>query len=76
MSICSGCPAPCCYDRLVPLEDTEDSFESIELLGIQFLKMDKETRACVYLDISSGNCTIWKDRPKACRDFDCLLHGY
>lgn len=26
---------------------------------------------CVHLDPDNHRCTIWNERPRACRDFDC-----
>lgn len=77
MDLCSGCPAPCCYNRLVPLTDDEElRFEHIKLFGTSFLKSDKETGACMYLNTSNGNCSRWRDRPAACRTYDCRTDGY
>lgn len=80
--ICLFCDAPCCKENYVPLskEEIESGkyemiFESIfdfETKKIEkgyFLKRKKDG-SCVYLN-ELNLCTIWHERPKACRIYIC-----
>jgi Fe-S-cluster containining protein len=52
--------------KIVPL--TENSV----ILGYVATLRKKENGFCVYQDDKTKLCTIYKNRPSACRNFDCL----
>jgi Fe-S-cluster containining protein len=80
--ICLFCDAPCCKENYVPLTEEEVksgkyeaifntifSFETKKLETGYFLKRKKDG-SCIYLN-EVNLCTIWRDRPKACRIYFC-----
>lgn len=63
-----GCRTFCCrlLVRLTP-EEKEQLYP-----GEQRISMDKSPDGyCEKLDRTSWKCTIWEERPQACRAFDC-----
>lgn len=80
MDLCKGCPAPCCFNKIVPLseEDLKDEVllkNSATLFGTRVLKT-KENNACIFLDVEKGLCSAWNNRPYACKQFSCLEQGF
>lgn len=80
--ICLFCDAPCCKVNFVPLTDFEVKsgkydmvkqtifdFESKKIIKGYFLKRKKDG-SCIYLN-DFNLCSIWKDRPIACRKYAC-----
>jgi hypothetical protein len=66
------CGATCCTSFSVVLT-AEEAASNKYLWDIAFpyrLLVD-EHGTCVYFDRTSLSCTIWNDRPAACRTFDC-----
>lgn len=67
-----SCGAACCTSFSVVLT-AEEAASNKYLWDIAFpyrLLVD-EAGTCVYFDRTSLSCTIWADRPAACRTFDC-----
>jgi Fe-S-cluster containining protein len=88
-SPCGRCTAQCCRqtvsDFAVLLQGTDERRRfaawSIELsvrdhLGTTTLERVIPYRdgACPFLDTVDNRCTIYADRPRACRDFECTRH--
>lgn len=80
--ICLFCDAQCCKENFVPLtleEARSGKYEAVfnsifdfntkKLETGYFLKRKKDG-SCIYLN-EVNLCTIWKDRPKACRVYIC-----
>lgn len=66
------CGAACCTSFSVVLT-AEEAASNKYLWDIAFpyrLLVD-EQGTCVYFDRTSLSCSIWNDRPAACRTFDC-----
>lgn len=69
VDICRNCPVPCCHAVLVALVPCEEGkFESGSSSGV--LKMNDDGW-CYYFDKNNGNCTIYENRPIACRVASC-----
>jgi len=63
-----GCATFCCrlIVRLLPRERRKAAD------GVEKNCVDKAPDGlCVHLDRANHRCTIWHERPAACRDFDC-----
>ncbi len=88
-SPCERCSAQCCrqtvsdFAVLLQCDDERRRFAawSIELsirdhLGTTALERVIPYRdgACPFLDVTDNRCTIYADRPRACRDFECTRH--
>ncbi|MDI6861659.1 MAG: YkgJ family cysteine cluster protein [Caldisericia bacterium] len=80
--VCLFCDAPCCKENFVPLtleEAKSGRYEAVFLSIFDFntkkveegyfLKRKKDG-SCVYLN-EVNLCTIWRERPKACRIYIC-----
>lgn len=80
--ICLFCDAICCKENYVPLTEGEVksgkydavfnsifNFETKKLESGYFLKRKKDG-SCIYLN-ELNLCTIWKERPTACRIYIC-----
>ncbi len=66
----SGQCNACCFDLNVELDAAEAKrLDHFVQDGKSILSRD-ENGACTYLD-SRGMCSIYEDRPKSCRAFDC-----
>lgn len=71
----SVCHAVCCRTAVVPLADEEiktGRFRTMKHQGAVVLERTEE--GCVYL--KDNGCGIYKDRPAACRAFDCSQHRW
>ncbi len=80
---CEGCEAPCCKGMLIPLLTEKEFFSNaypIKVIDIPELKKDLPNSqnviglamlkdGCPFLKGSC--CSIYQDRPKACRVYDC-----
>ena len=69
----SVCHAVCCRTAVVPLADEEirgGRFRTMKHKGATVLERTDE--GCVYL--KGNRCSIYQDRPAACRAFDCSKH--
>jgi Fe-S-cluster containining protein len=82
------CGAVCCKTTIVLLTPEEkDNYdyvsptEGCNCRGCQAMRssgqvsLRRKDTGCVYLD-GAGNCSIYDDRPKQCRDFDCEKTWY
>lgn len=80
--ICYFCNAPCCKENFVPLTDKEVKskkydavYESIfnletkKITAGYYLRRKKDG-SCIYLN-KFDLCTIWRERPLACRVYVC-----
>lgn len=81
--ICQGCEAPCCKGKLFVLLTEKEFFSGkypMRFLNIPGLKKDFPNTEnviglamgkdkCFFL--KNNRCTIYEDRPKACRIYDC-----
>lgn len=68
------CHAVCCRTAVVPLADEEIAsgrFRSMKHQGGAVV-LERTAEGCVYL--KDNGCSIYKDRPAACRAFDCSRH--
>jgi putative zinc- or iron-chelating protein len=69
----SVCQAVCCRVAVVPLADeeiAEGKYDTQVENGVTVLKRTAD--GCTYL--KGFKCSIYKDRPAACRAFDCSKH--
>jgi Putative zinc- or iron-chelating domain len=67
----AGCSA-CCRGPFVQLTpDEAQRFPAVEIDGGLWLAK-KGDGSCVYLD-AKGRCSIYADRPRSCRRFDCRV---
>lgn len=66
------CGAACCTSFSVVLTAEEAaSNKYLWDLAFPYRLLVDESGTCVYFDRSTLRCTIWADRPAACRTFDC-----
>ncbi len=75
---CNGCTA-CCRgpNRILYLDPRQEldhlSTTKVNYKGIELLILDMEENGdCIYL--KDNKCSIWKDRPIECREYDCREH--
>jgi hypothetical protein len=74
---CGGCTA-CCRDPKLILTLTPDEAKRLRShsdphdRGEYAIDRDPDTGTCVYL--IDDRCSIYTERPKACRKYDCRLH--
>ena len=68
---CRACGACCHGGQWVPVESTDDTPEEMTAPGDRFYPAYMRMR-CVALAKRAGRyrCTIYADRPSACRDFE------
>lgn len=71
---CGDCNA-CCHETSVFLEPDEvDKYRNVEEVGEGGRSRPRlernEDQSCVYLD-DEGACSIYENRPRLCRNFDC-----
>ena len=70
------CAAACCNSFNVFL--TEDEAASNKYLwdvAMPYRLLVDDDGTCVYFDRDGYKCSIWKDRPASCRNFDCRTDG-
>jgi Fe-S-cluster containining protein len=66
------CGTACCTSFSVVLTPEEAaSNKYLWDLAFPYRLLVDEAGTCVYLDRNTRRCTIWNDRPSACRTFDC-----
>ncbi len=69
--ILKGCEIFCCSTLFVRITP-EDVSEGIEMHpGLPWFIRMKPSGGCYALDTKSKRCTIWEQRPIACRVFNC-----
>lgn len=69
----------CCFKQDVVRSAGDDAgldWITVTLFGVGRVQtlLKKADGACVYL--GDQGCTIYENRPKVCRDFDCREHYY
>ncbi len=83
--ICKGCDVPCCKGLLIPLLNYDEFLSGkypIRVVDIPELKKDvpnsqnviglaMRKEGCFFL--KDNKCSIYKNRPKACRIYDCRV---
>jgi len=72
---CGGCRACCLREQIElrpELGDDPARYETEERDGRIFIAAKPGSRACRYL--GPAGCTIYADRPAACRAFDCRVY--
>ena len=71
---CNGCTA-CCHDvgSGVRLEEDEKNYyiQKWENGKDNWVLETKEEGVCIFLDTKQNQCSIYDERPLACRSFDC-----
>lgn len=74
---CNGCFA-CCRNQRVVLrpDDRKDFYKTIPSRKgnngpLEQMLAHKPNGDCHYLDRRKRRCSIWKDAPLACKEFDC-----
>lgn len=72
----SKCGAACCSSFHVFLTPEEArSNRYLWDLTVPYRLLADDDGTCVYFDRESLGCSIWQERPKACRNFDCRSDG-
>lgn len=84
---CAGCKALCCQhaEKQIPL-DIEEAKRLPFYLGalkvgdqvvrnVAFLHRHPVTGHCIFLG-ERNQCTIWAERPRVCREYDCRTDGH
>ena len=70
------CEAACCTSFNVFLTAEEAaSNKYLWDLAMPYRLLVDDDGMCVYFDAVNFKCTIWKDRPASCRNFDCRTDG-
>lgn len=66
------CDAACCtsFNVFLTAEEAASNKYLWDVAMPYRLLVDEDGR-CVYFDNITHRCTIWKDRPASCRNFDC-----
>jgi hypothetical protein len=68
----SDCGAACCTSFSVVLTPEEAaSNKYLWDLAFPYRLLVDDAGTCVYFNRETHRCTIWNDRPSACRTFDC-----
>lgn len=75
---CEGCHAHCCKLNTIVYPEEYDKYETQPyerpLSGVEERILKKnEDGMCIYW--REGKCSIYKDRPKSCRQWDCRFQG-
>jgi hypothetical protein len=64
-----GCATFCC--RLLVRLDPGERDPGNPTPSKSCLDKDPDSGLCVYLDASTQRCTVWAQRPRVCREYDC-----
>lgn len=70
------CDAACCTSFNVFLTEEEASSNKyLWDLAMPYRLLVDDSGRCVYFDADNLKCSIWRDRPVSCRNFDCRSDG-